>query len=129
MTVRLGAIALGAVGLAVGILGVLALREATLSTHEPVDPSSRVELVLRARNHHGEPGRSLDDMVEALMLTCRLEVPTELVGPIRKESAGHYRVVLQPALDQTNRRQLRGCLQDWTIENLRVDVVALEPAR
>jgi hypothetical protein len=34
--------------------------------------------------------------------------------------------VLQPALDETNRKQLRGCLEDWTIDSVRADVVSLE---
>ena len=37
-----------------------------------------------------------------------------------------YRAVLQPAMDQTNRRQFRGCLEDWTLDQLLVDVVAFE---
>ncbi|HEY8058449.1 MAG TPA: hypothetical protein VID94_06845, partial [Acidimicrobiales bacterium] len=34
-----------------------------------------------------------------------------------------YRAVLQPAMDQTNRRQFRGCLEDWTLDQLLVDEV------
>ena len=41
-------LALGTVGLAIGVVGVLALREATLSTHEAVD-ARQVELVVAAR--------------------------------------------------------------------------------
>jgi hypothetical protein len=29
-------------------------------------------------------------------------------------------------MDQTNRRQFRGCLEDWTLDQLLVDVVAFE---
>ena len=66
-------------------------------------------------------------MVEALLLTCRLEVTTDVVGPIVDEGGGRYRAVLQPALDATDERQLRGCVEDWTIDHLRVDVLAFEP--
>ena len=45
-----GRLALGAVGLAVGVLGTIALREATLSTHEAVEPGSTVDVVVSARS-------------------------------------------------------------------------------
>ena len=121
-------IVIGAVGLAVGVLGVLALREATLSTHRAVDPDSRVELVLDASTRHREAGQTLPEMVEALVLTCRLEVSSDPIGAIRADGDGRFRAVLRPALDETNRKQLRGCLEDWTIDSLQADVVSLERA-
>jgi hypothetical protein len=128
MKLKPAQVAIGTVGLAVGVLGVIALRESTLSTHGAVDPDSRVELVLEARSRHSERGQTLPEMVEALLLNCRLEVSSDVVGSIRAEGAGRFRAVLQPALDETNRKQLRGCLEDWTIDSLRVDVVSLGPA-
>jgi hypothetical protein len=119
-------IALGAVGLALGVLGVGALREATLSTHDAVEPNSRVELVLDARARGAEPGQTLPEMVEALLLFCRLEVPSGLAGPVEHHGGGRFRVVLEPALDQTNRRQFRGCIEDWTVEHLQVDIISFE---
>ena len=129
MTIRPGRIALGIVGLALGVLAVLALREATLSTHEPVDPGSRSVLIVDARTEGGEHGQSLDEMVEALLLTCRLEVTADVTGPIIDEGGGRFRTTLAPGLDENNRRQLRGCLEDWTIDQLQVEVVALETMR
>lgn len=120
-------VALGAVGMAVGVVGVLALREATLSTHERDDPSSSVALVVDARTEGGEAGQTVAEMVEALLLTCRLEVTADLDGPVVDEGDGRFRAVLRPSLDETDRRQLRGCVEDWTIDHLRVDVVAFEP--
>jgi hypothetical protein len=125
MKVKPVQVVLGAAGLAVGVVGVFALREATLSTHSPVDPDSRVELVLDARSRHREAGQTLPEMVEALVLTCRLEVSSDVAGPIRAEGDGRFRAVLQPALDETNRKQLRGCLEDWTIDSVQADVVSL----
>jgi hypothetical protein len=118
----------GTLGLTVGVLGVLALREATLSTHGHVDPDSRVEIVLDARSRHREFRQTLPEMVEALVLACRLEVSSDLVGPIRAEGDGRFRAVLQPALDETNEKQLRGCLEDWTLDSLRADVVSIDRA-
>jgi hypothetical protein len=116
-------VALGLVGLGIGIAGVLALREATLSTHEEaVGP--QVELVVSARTHGGEQGQTLAEMVEAQLLTCRLEVNSDFAGPIETLGDGRFRTVLVPALDQTNRRQFRGCVEDFVTDHLQIDVVA-----
>lgn len=127
MRIRPAPIALGVIGLALGVVGVLALREATLSTHTADDPDTQVAVVVRARTEDAEPGQSPAEMVEALLLTCRLEVTADVVGPIEDEGDGRYRAVLQPALDDTDERQMRGCVEDWTIDHLRVDVLGFEP--
>jgi hypothetical protein len=115
---------LGAVGLAIGVVAVLALREATLSTHEAVDGSG-VEVVVFAETRNGERGQTLDEMVEAQLLSCRLEVSSDLQGPVEDLGDGRYRATLAPALDQTNRRQFRGCVEDWLIDHVRIDVLEL----
>lgn len=120
---RPASVAIRLLAVAIAVVGVMALRDATLSTHQAMDPHSRMELVVRASTHRGEAGQSLDEMVEALLLTCRLEVSADLRGPVRAEGDGRFRAVLQPDLDRTDRRQLRGCIEDWTVDQLRVDVV------
>jgi hypothetical protein len=125
MKVKPTQVVLGIAGLAIGVLGVLSLREATLSTHGAVDPDSRVELVVHAQTHRPEPSQNLAETVEALLLSCRLEVSSDLVGPITALGEGRFRAVLQPALDETNRKQLTGCLEDWTIDSVRADVVSV----
>jgi hypothetical protein len=117
-------VALGAVGLAIGIVGVLALREATLSTHEPA-AGRGTELVVSARTHGGESGQTLAEMVEAQLLTCRLEVTSDLVEPIEPLGQGRFGTTLRPALDETNRRQFRGCVEDFMIDHVQVNVVEL----
>ena len=124
MTVKPTQVVVGIVGLAIGVLGVLSLREATLSTHGRIDPDSRVELVLHAETHRPEPRQTLPEMVEALLLSCRLEVSSDVVGPIVAEGDGRFRAVLQPELDETNRKQLTGCLEDWTIDSLHAEVIS-----
>jgi hypothetical protein len=116
--------ALGLVGLTVGVVGVLALREATLSTHEEVT-GREMELVVDARTAGGEQGQTLAEMVEAQLLTCRLEVSSDLVGPIEPLGDGRFRAVLVPAMDQTNRRQFRGCVEDFVTDHLQIDVIEL----
>jgi hypothetical protein len=123
--VRPGRLALGAVGLAIGVVAVLALREATLSTHQPVTGRG-MELVVSAKTKgSGEKSQTLSEMVEAQLLSCRLEVNSDIDGPIERLGDGRYRAVLVPALDETNRRQFRGCLEDWIVDHLQVDVVEL----
>ena len=118
-------LALAAVGLAVGVLAVVALREATLSTHEPVARNSRIELVVAARVKGGEPGQTLDEMVEAQLEACRLEVSSDLIGDIERQRDGRVRAVLTPSMDDTDRRQFRGCLEDWLIDQFQLDVIRL----
>ncbi len=125
-------IVLGILGVMVGTGAVLGLREATLSTHQRVSPASQATLVLDADARGAETGRDLEELVETLLLTCRLEVGrSELVlddGEAVVESPtrpGRYTAVFEPGLDQTNQRQLRGCLEDWTVDHVRIDVVSI----
>ena len=118
-------LALATIGVAIGIIGVIALRSATLSTHEEVDALQTV-LVVSARTHGGEPGQSLAEMVEAQLLTCRLEVTSDFAGPIESLGDGRFRAVLEPAMDPTNRRQFRGCVEDFITDHLQIDVLELE---
>ena len=62
-------------------------------------------------------------MVEAQLLTCRLEVTSDLAGPIEPLGDGRFRAVLVPAMDQTNRRQFRGCVEDFVTDHLQIDVL------
>jgi hypothetical protein len=84
-----------------------------------------MELVVSAKTKGGERSQTLSEMVEAHLLSCRLEVNSDIDGPIERLGGGRYRAVLVPALDQTNRRQFRGCLEDWIIDHLQVDVIEL----
>ena len=115
---------LGLVGLGIGVAGVIAVREATLSTHEAVT-GREMELVVSAKTHGGEQDQTLAEMVEAQLLTCRLEVTSDLAGPIQALGDGRFRAVLVPAMDQTNRRQFRGCVEDFVIDHLQIDVIEL----
>jgi hypothetical protein len=119
------AILMGGVGLAVGILGVSALREATLSTHQPVDPDSQTELVLSADDRGAERSQSLIELVDAQVRMCRLEVNSDVIGEVTSAGGNEFRAVLQPSMDETNRRQFRGCIEDWVIDHVRVNVVEM----
>jgi hypothetical protein len=119
---------LGAIGLGVGVVAVLALREATLSTHEPVT-GDEMELVVSANTKGGEQNQTLPEMVEAQLQTCRLEVTSDLAGPIEPLGDGRFRAVLTPAMDETNRRQFRGCVEDFMIDHVQINVIQLTVAR
>jgi hypothetical protein len=116
--------ALGLVGLGVGVAGVLALREATLSTHDEA-VAREAELIVSAKTQGGEQDQTLDEMVEAQLLSCRLEITSDFAGPIEPLGDGRFRAVLVPALDQTNRRQFRGCVEDFVTDHLQINVVEL----
>jgi hypothetical protein len=124
----LGTTALAVAGVIVALFATLALRDATLSTHQSVPPGSRIELVVDARTKGGEIGQTLSEMVEAQVLLCRLEVSSDLVGDVEAMGLGRYRAVLAPSMDESNRRQFRGCLEDWVLDHVRLDGVSLIPA-
>src|SRR5262245_40941756 len=118
-------IALGTLGVLLGVVAMLALRGATMATHQPVDLDSKLELGVAARTHGGEAGQTLDEMVNALVLTCRLRVNTDLDSAMQPEENDHFRGTLSPSLDASNRREFRGCLEDWATDHLQVDVLSL----
>jgi hypothetical protein len=123
---RLGQAALAAVGLVIGVVAVLALRNATLSTHERIRHADRTVVVVHASVHGNEHNQTLHESVEALLSACRLEVTSDLEADPLALGDGRFRASLVPALDDTNRRQFRGCVEDWTIDQIRADVVTLE---
>jgi len=116
-----------AVGTVAALAGLLALRDATLSTHEPVPVGSRIAVVIDAETKGGEHDQTLSEMVEAQVLLCRLEVTSDVVGRIETVAPGRYRAVLTPSMDESNRRQFRGCLEDWARDHVRLDVVGMTP--
>jgi len=125
---RLG---LGVVGLLIGGVLVSLLREATLSTHdEHIPRDSQIEIVVRAHARNAETGQTLLEMVEAQLLACRLEVASDVEGdvePIGLGSGSRFRAVLTPSMDQTNRRQFRGCVEDWVLDGVQLDIERLRP--
>jgi hypothetical protein len=121
-------ILLGVVGLGIGLVGVFALREATLSTHD-APPGRDMKLVVSAKTKDPERSQTLAEMVEAQLLTCRLEVNSDLAGPIEPLGDGRFRVILEPAMDDTDRRQFRGCVEDWIIDHVQINIVEFESRR
>lgn len=114
-------------------VGILLVRDLTQSTHSAQPPDSRLEVVVDADSRAGEPTQALHEMTTAQVVMCRLEVSGDPVGDVVSlpDDPTRFRVVLQPALDETDRTQYRGCLEDWRIDHLRLRVISmarLDPA-
>ncbi len=106
-------------------LGVQRLALATMSRDVATEPSSRTEVVVRAAAVR-EPHYGLLEMTRALFLACRLQVTVDLVErAFERLSPATFRFVVQPALNESDRRQLHGCLEDARLEHLQLDVVAM----
>lgn len=113
------------VALLVLVGGIFALRAATLSTHQLMPADSELVVTLRGTIHGGEHTQTLEERVTAVVLGCRLEVNADPAGPIEVLDDDEFRVVLRPSLDRTDRRQLRGCMEDWRIDHVQVDVTSM----
>jgi zona occludens toxin (predicted ATPase) len=115
------------VGIVVVIIGVVVLREQTMTRDEPGVAGTATEVVVRATTRNAEPTTTNAELTAALVSTCRVEVKAEPVSDLERVSAEdhRYRLVLAPALDEFDQRQLHGCLEDAAINHLQVKVVAL----
>ncbi len=107
-------------------LAVVAMAEFTMSRDRGVDPASRMAVTVEARTR-GENFFTRLEMTRALFLSCRLEVDARLVSDamtvLGPES---FRFVIRPALNESDRRQLHGCLEDARIDQLQLDVLEME---
>lgn len=111
-------------------IGVFALREETMTRHEPVPEDSRLAVVIDASTKLAE--QDVREMAWAKVLMCRTEVrnsdPVTRLEELPGASEGEqrYRFVLQPTLDEADRTQFRGCLRDWNLDHLRIEVLRYE---
>lgn len=110
-----------------GLLGTVAaivvLREATMSRHTPVASGTVMEVVLEASSN--DDHSDLGGLVGALVAVCELEVRTDPLGPPRLIGERTYLIRLSPALDETDRRQMDGCLEDAKLDHLQAQVVSM----
>ena len=112
---------------ALALTGVWALREATESRHVVVAADSQLEVVVDAEARQANASQSLHELTAAQVLACRLEVngdPVSDITPLAGDPT-RFRFVVQPSLDRSDRRQFRGCLEDWRNDHLRVRVVEM----
>jgi hypothetical protein len=108
--------------------GIVAMREATQSRHVEMPADSAVRVVIEPRSNRPESSQSIERVVTAHISFCQLEVGSEVVGDLRPVSAAPERFSFEmvPALDATDRKQFRGCLEDWIVDNHRIDVVSID---
>ncbi len=116
------------VGAVVVVLGgVYVLRDATMSTHYATGPDTRLRVVIESSHNRSERSSTLGELTEAHMSLCGLEVNAERQGEV-EPVAGHddrFAVVLRPALDSSDRKQYRGCLEDWVVDHHQIRVLSM----
>lgn len=118
-------IALGCLVLAA--LGVVKMAELTMTRHEAVPAGSRMEVVVEAYTK-GHSGFTRLQMSRALFMACRLLTNSAVVEEdFRRLAPDTFRFVLTPALDDSDQRQLRGCLEDARLDQLQLDVRRIAP--
>ncbi|MDQ4132717.1 MAG: hypothetical protein M3179_05795 [Actinomycetota bacterium] len=105
---------------------VVTMAEFTMSRDQGVDPRSRMAVTVEARTR-AETFFTRLEMTRALFLSCRLEVDARLVSDVVTIlGAETFRFVVRPALNESDRRQLHGCLEDARIDQLQLDVLEME---
>ena len=117
----------GMVAAVVVVVGVVLLREQTMTRHQPGVPGTATEVIVNAASRNNEPASTVAELTQALVSTCRLEVDAEPVSDLERLSSEHhrYRLVLAPALDEFDQRQLHGCLEDARVNHLQLKVTRL----
>lgn len=123
----MGRALMGSVLVVVVLGGVYLLREATMSTHYATGADTRLVVVVEASSNRAEPGTTLDELAEAQVSTCVLEVSTNRDGEVERVPGtdDRFSFTLRPALDSTDRKQYEGCLEDWSVDHLRLRVVSM----
>jgi hypothetical protein len=114
-------IALLVLGTAVLIGGVLFVRSTTMTVHTRMAPDSR--LSVRAEARWRGNAQSAPRLAHALTIECVAETKASAdVLAFRWSPDGRFRFTVAPALDEPDRRQLRGCLSDLRMSSLLVAV-------
>lgn len=123
MTLRTVLVALAV--MVVALVGIRLLADAALTTHDYVDPDSQVEIVVRGRVS-AQAEYNLPHGVDSLVRFCRLEVGrSALVAPLEQISDDEFRFIFQPALDDADQRQFRGCVNDMTVDHMLASVESM----
>lgn len=109
------------------LVGVYLLREATMSTHYATGPDSRLRVVVESSHNRSERSSTLGELTEAHVSLCGLEVDAEREGEVRPVAGrdDRFAVVLRPALDSSDRKQYKGCLEDWVVDHHQIRVVSM----
>src|SRR3954465_9275986 len=94
--------------------GGVAMRGALETRHEVMPPHSR--LVVDASASVRGPREHAPSLARGLVAACIAEAAAEArVVQFAWRGAGRFRFVTRPALDEPDRRQLQGCLEDLRV--------------
>lgn len=113
------------VGAAVFVVAVVAavvvLRNATMTVHSKTSPTS--QLVVDASARWKGSIREAESHSRALTIACVSETSTRVrLRDLQWHGDGRFRFWIKPALDEFDQRQLRGCMSDFRMPQLLVDV-------
>jgi hypothetical protein len=92
--------------------------------HVAADSRSEVVLDVEERRYK----LSLDAGAQALVAACAGSISNRVLAGsgLTEIAPGRYRFTVEPSLGRHNRVKLVGCLEDFTIDHLRGDVVSVE---
>ena len=123
------ALNLAAVALLAG--GVLVVRDLTQSTHHRRPADSRLRVVVEPVQNRSEPSQTLEAVARAHLAFCDVEVSPGIEG--EPQVVAHdpllIEVIFAPALDATDRKQFKGCVEDWLVDNHLIHVHSMEEYR
>lgn len=115
----LAALLITAAVMGAAVWGLLAAFKAT---DVDTPPGSRT-VVTFAISMVREPQDQRDVHAEAVYSACRADLPEASASPLRPLGDGRYRFAVTPALDASDRKEVRGCLQDLRIAHVRATVL------
>jgi hypothetical protein len=119
-------VALLALGLGVLVVVVL-LRQETMSVHTLGAPGSSTVVVVEASARPQRSTTRVAALARAQIALCRTEVHDETREPdVVHSLPWTFTFRLRPALDESDRRQLHGCLEDARVDHLQLQVVSME---
>jgi hypothetical protein len=102
------------------VVGVLALRDTAMTVHEEMPPDSHLEVEATAR-WRGE-AENAPRLAEALAMQCVAETSATARVDAFTWHGEEFTFIVQPALDEPDRKQLKGCLSDLRMPRLIVGV-------
>jgi hypothetical protein len=105
------------------VVAVVLLRNATMTVHTKMSPTS--QLVVDASARWKASITEAENHARALTIACVSETSTRArLRDFRWRGDGRFRFWVKPSLDEFDQRQLRGCMSDFRMPQLLVDIHA-----
>jgi hypothetical protein len=109
-----------------GALGARWAFEETLSRHSEMDPASWLGVTIQAARHDAAE-HDEEELVEAMTTMCQLEVNGRVDDDTMEVlGEGRYSFEVHPSLDEADRQQFEGCIEDLRIDHFRAVVEDME---